>query len=207
MKLLMLSLSWGLLYQCKYCYVQLFMIFIIIGCQDLPHLSLFSMNSAPMSRVVDYLPPDIPRILINRNIVTVPKQSTNEQAGSFTFHACLLGNCDDVVKALEAKMKGGDDEESTDNQNESNRLVTSNEKWLQNQPKESVLLFTGAVISGTKEPETQQKLVVHCDECQNVIEGKIYCCKTCFDYDLCGDCFPNSSLVHANGSHEFVVET
>lgn len=182
------------------------MICIIIGCQICCLISPFFMNSAPMSRVVDYLPPDIPRILINRNIVSVPTQS-NEKAGSFTFHACLLGNCDDVVKALEAEMKGGNNAKSIDNQNGSNRLVRSDELWLQNQPKESVILFTGAVTSDTKELETQQKLVVHCDECQEVIEGKIYCCKTCFDYDLCGDCFPNASLVHANGSHEFAIET
>ncbi len=44
-----------------------------------------------MSKVVEYLRPDIPRILINRNIVKVPKVSNNKDDS--LFHACLLGDC------------------------------------------------------------------------------------------------------------------
>lgn len=46
-----------------------------------------------MSKVVTYLPPDVPRILINRNIVRVPT-TANEDV---LFHACLLGNCGKVL--------------------------------------------------------------------------------------------------------------
>ena len=44
-----------------------------------------------MLKVVEYLRPDIPRILINRNIVKVPKVSNNKD--DYLFHACLLGDC------------------------------------------------------------------------------------------------------------------
>ena len=86
-------------------------------------------------------------------------------------------------------------------------LVMKDEAWLQNQPKESVLLFPGALVSNSQEPETQQKIVVHCDECQNEIKGDIYCCQTCFDYDLCSACYQKASQIHADGKHEFVVES
>lgn len=42
-----------------------------------------------MSKVVTYLRLDIPRILINRNIVRVNSTTDDE----VLFHACLLGNC------------------------------------------------------------------------------------------------------------------
>jgi NAD-dependent SIR2 family protein deacetylase len=51
-----------------------------------------SLSVAPMSRVVEYLKEDIPRILINRNIVRVRKAASKKD-GDCLFHACLLGNC------------------------------------------------------------------------------------------------------------------
>jgi hypothetical protein len=44
-----------------------------------------------MSNVVEFLRPDILRILINRNIVQVPKVSY--KGDDRLFHACLLGDC------------------------------------------------------------------------------------------------------------------
>ncbi|KAL7537441.1 hypothetical protein ACHAXR_007837 [Thalassiosira sp. AJA248-18] len=165
-----------------------------------------SLSVAPMSKVVEYLSSNIPRILINRNIVRVPKSS--EEDDGHLFHACLLGNCDDVVKALEQRMKSNcsQTKSASINYNGSKGLVTSNEAWLQNQPKESVLLFPGAVVSDSQESEAQHKLVVHCDECQKEIEGDVFCCKNCFDYDLCRACYTRVSLTHADGKHDFVVE-
>ena len=120
---------------------------------------------------------------------------------------------DDVVKALEQGMKpNNDDQTKSTEKNGIHRqgmkgLVVNDEAWLKNQPKESVLLFPGASVSISHEPESHQTLVVHCDECQNQIEGSIFCCKTCFDYDLCSTCFPKASLTHANGKHEFLEES
>mmetsp|Transcript_43283 Transcript_43283/g.79209 ORF Transcript_43283/g.79209 Transcript_43283/m.79209 type:complete len:435 (-) Transcript_43283:366-1670(-) len=166
-----------------------------------------SLSVAPMSKVVGFLPPDIPRFLINRNIVRLPKVSGEDD--EHLFHVCLLGNCDDVVKTLEQKMKGKDSQTESTNIDHKGSVANS-EAWLRNQPKESVLLFPGAVVCEPQEPEPaepQQKVVVYCDECENEIEGKIFCCGTCFDYDLCGACYPNTSLTHADGKHDFVVES
>jgi hypothetical protein len=85
-------------------------------------------------------------------------------------------------------------------------LVASDKTWLHSQPKEHILLFRGAMVSNSDEAHTRQKMVVHCDACQNEIEGQVFCCKTCFDYDLCSACYPSSSLIHAGGKHEFAVE-
>ena len=124
-----------------------------------------------MSKVVEYLRPDIPRILINRNIVKVPKVSNNKD--DYLFHACLLGDCgksnespavswmhiignwfslilfylsrftclDVVAEALAQKMKG-DDVVILSTTGSAIGLVMSDETWLQNQPKESIHFFS-----------------------------------------------------------------
>jgi hypothetical protein len=87
--------------------------------------------------------------------------------------------------------------------------VTNDEAWLHGQSRESVLLFHGADVSNSatdEEGRISQRVVVHCDECRNIIEGRVYCCKICFDYDLCGACYPVSSLAHADGRHDFSIE-
>ena len=131
------------------------------------------------------------------------------------YHGCILLATDSplcrftcldvVVEALAQKMKGNDVVISSTTGGAIG-LVTSDETWLQNQPKESILLFRGAVVSNSDEADIRQELVVHCDGCQNEIEGQVFCCKNCFDYDLCSSCYPSCSLLHAHGKHEFVVE-
>jgi len=162
-----------------------------------------SLSVAPMSRVVDYLKPDIPRILVNRNIVRVKKTSNkNKEDRDCLFDSCLLGNCDEVVTALTQKMKGDECQIQP-------RLVMKDEPWLKNQPKQSVLLFPGADVATTclDEPtEVQHKLIVHCDECQKQIVGKIYSCTSCFDYDLCNACYISKRTNHADGKHKFTIE-
>jgi NAD-dependent SIR2 family protein deacetylase len=79
-----------------------------------------SLSVAPISKVIHYLPPNIPRILINRTIVhPEPKpQHQTQQADNdstsddseeveqvdfrddYVFDAYLLGYCDDVTRAL-----------------------------------------------------------------------------------------------------------
>ena len=89
---------------------------------------------------------------------------------------------------------------------ESNRLVTDDNcsGWLKKQPKESVLLFSGAILSlsAVQDTENPQIDIVHCDECQNQISGKMFSCTKCFDFDVCGNCYP--LLEHAEGKHEFI---
>lgn len=176
-----------------------------------------SLSVAPMSRVVEYLPRDIPRILVNRNSVRLPRppKVSNDDGevrddDDFQFHACLLGDCDDVVGALREKMEdvGGAATGARDSV-----AASRDEGWLRGGPKGRVLLFsghaTGAVADEAEKDaasEPVQRLVVHCDECQEEIEGTAYACKSCFDYDLCGTCHPVASLTHADGRHEFAAE-
>ncbi len=109
---------------------------------------------------------------------------------------------DDVVQSIKHQM----------NSSKTNLAILPKEintdqdtSWLKNQPPQTVLLFNGA-ITNTIADEAIQKLVVFCDGCKREICGSIHCCKTCFDYDLCDDCFPSLSLAHADGSHEFGIE-
>jgi Zinc finger, ZZ type len=77
----------------------------------------FSLFSAPISKVIDYLPKNIPRILINRTIVHPPEpieeedDDNNDDDGglqlkrhdfrkNYVFDAYLLGYCDVVTRAL-----------------------------------------------------------------------------------------------------------
>jgi hypothetical protein len=120
---------------------------------------------------------------------------------------------DVVVGALARRMKGCDAGEvsktGVDRGDADGGLATGDETttWSHNQPKESILLFRGAVVSNSDEAHIRHAMVVHCDACRReIIEGRVYCCKTCFDYDLCGACYPSSSLMHADGKHEFAVE-
>eukprot|EP00985_Skeletonema_marinoi_P009330 scaffold4344_cov70-Skeletonema_marinoi.AAC.1 len=173
-----------------------------------------SLSVAPMSKLVGFLPDNIPRILINRDIVQVMKSSTQnyKKHDEFClFDACLLGNCDAVTQAIKAKMSNKDAKSEYEHHH-SGRLVTedNNGTWLKNQPRESVLLFEGALLSAaTKEEATlpAQNVVVHCDHCENEIKDQIFCCKICFDFDLCSLCYPKVKLTHADGKHEFTIES
>ena len=74
--------------------------------------SLLSSKSAPMSKLVGFLPDNIPRILINRDIVQVmksPSQHHHEKQDEIClFDACLLGNCDAVTQAIKDKITNTD---------------------------------------------------------------------------------------------------
>lgn len=130
------------------------------------------------------------------------------------MHSSLIdvphANADDVVEALGPRMEERDNSTTkavTDvTRNDVGSLVFNDEAWLQHHPKESVLLFQGAEVTNSHAINSQQKEVVHCDSCHQLVEGSIYCCKLCFDYDLCSTCYPTVKLTHADGSHEFRVE-
>jgi len=97
-----------------------------------------------MSKVISYLPANIPRILINRNIVH-PKTSTGiKRAASngsededqqnvefrekYMFDAYLLGFCDDVTRVLAKKMFGSEANEDQDNQTHYQALASLRER-------------------------------------------------------------------------------
>lgn len=68
---------------------------------------------APISKVIDFFPQDIPRILINRTVVHPQSTTSNAGAGEngdvpfrndYVFDAYLLGFCDDITRALAKQM-------------------------------------------------------------------------------------------------------
>jgi NAD-dependent SIR2 family protein deacetylase len=79
-----------------------------------------SLSVAPISKVIGYLPANIPRILINRTIVHPRTQYTEVEKekdepdvspdfrDDYIFDAYLLGNCDDVTRALVKHLAADD---------------------------------------------------------------------------------------------------
>jgi hypothetical protein len=77
-----------------------------------------SLSVAPISKVIEYLPCNIPRILINRTIVhpattpashQTPDDDNDEDEykdfrDNYVFDAYLLGYCDDVTRALARRL-------------------------------------------------------------------------------------------------------
>ena len=173
--------------------------------------SLLHFKSAPMSKLVGFLPDNIPRILINRDIVQVVKSPVKPDEFCL-FDACLLGNCDAVTQAIKDKISNTDVDTNTEEENNSGGLVNDENygTWLKNQPRESILLFEGALLSAPIAKDAAIPLpnvFVFCDHCRNEIKGNIFCCKNCFDFDLCCDCYPKVKLTHADGKHEFGMES
>jgi len=180
----------------------------------------------PMSKVIGYLSPLIPRILINRNIVT-PANPTIEELknkgegevdfrNGYVFDACLLGFCDDVTRLIVKAMNNAKDGEIALPTVEGNILCNSasdESSYLNdlcNHPKDRIFLFPGAVIDNQADsnplPDIILKEVARCDSCHCHIEDTIMKCTDCFDYDLCVECYPKLSKTHFDGVHKFVTE-
>lgn len=169
-----------------------------------------SLSVSPMSKVLRYLPPSIPRILINRNEVVLPKVCADEidsddeedTREGYIFDASLLGNCDDVVKgiirALDWKIEGGL-EPST-----SLLEACENDTGLTDVVGRSYF-FPGAVIVSLDEDNYKEE-IVNCDGCGKKIATNVMKCTQCFDFDLCSKCFPNVSKKHYRGRHKFKSE-
>jgi len=193
-----------------------------------------SLSVAPMSKVIQYLPPSIPRILINRNVVTAPQNTSldddldeNSEEEDFrdgyVFDACLLGFCDDVTRHLVKEMLldngrtsslgGSTSPCSAENEGKVlSSLATSDDntvinRGIHNHPPERVFLFPGAVIDrDDSDSDLTYKEVASCDGCQQQIEGTIMKCIECFDFDLCMKCYPVLRKSHSGGKHKFVSE-
>lgn len=188
-----------------------------------------SLSVAPISKVIEYLPPGIPRILINRTIVHPSTRSPDDVAEepefrkNYVFDAYLLGYCDDVTRAL-AKRLFRDDVATTPTQKKRKGNTTTGhllakvlkgeeqgynaEDWNSvTVPAERVLLFPGALSSqADNSDDITYREIAHCDGCSKRIRGNIRKCIDCFDYDLCEKCFPEASLSHYEGKHRFTCE-
>lgn len=84
------------------------------------YIFFYILSRAPISKVIDFLPANIPRILINRTIVHPPEQCEDDDDSdsdddekefreSYVFDAYLLGFCDDVARALGKRLFSLDD--------------------------------------------------------------------------------------------------
>lgn len=183
--------------------------------------------------MIDYLPKNIPRILINRTIVHPPAhidddgvsdggEEDSEFREDYVFDAYLLGFCDDVTRALGKKLFSdvggtlspgiGTDREvgellaSVVKANDGNSAYTAGDWGAVDVPTNRVFLFPGAQApTGTFE-EISFREIAHCDGCSKQIEGTIQKCAVCFDYDLCQECFPILSEAHYDGKHHFAAE-
>jgi len=94
------------------------------------------LHSSPISKVIDYLPANIPRILINRTIVHPPEQNEDDDTDSdsddeekefrenYVFDAYLLGFCDDVTRALGKRLFSVDDEVKSETVDRGELLAT-----------------------------------------------------------------------------------
>lgn len=80
-------------------------------------------------------------------------------------------------------------------------------------PPERVFLFPGAqppTAPSTRgagdDDACSYHEIAHCDGCSDRIEGAIFKCATCFDFDLCSTCYPVLSKTHFHGEHKFFKE-
>jgi len=145
---------------------------------------------------------------------------TNGKGGGFrnnyVFDACLLGFCDEITTFLMKKLSSQKVAFSTstcEGKVYSNAFFskTSPAPTLgpYNHPADRILLFKGALV---EEPATSNELslsckeVAHCDECMKIINGRIFKCTICFDFDLCGKCYRTVPKKHYNGKHIFLAE-
>ena len=105
-----------------------------------------------MSKVIDYMPKNIPRILINRTIVH-PKTSKFDRGSTddgskddeekefrenYVFDAYLLGFCDDVTRVLAKKLFNSESQDQEDNQTYCRLLATLRELNSGKRGKEEV---------------------------------------------------------------------
>lgn len=224
-----------------------------------------SLSVAPISKVIGYLPPNIPRILINREIVHPKHAMIDEEIHhdtatgeldfrkDYVFDAYMLGYCDDVTRIL-GRLLFSDDNRNKDNNSKDNNdnkkrklprctkaygklLATLHDddndefcikdwKMSTKVPHDRVFLFPGAQTTTTSSSlvtlaadnmnqcsskkvieEPFYREVVYCDGCTQRIYGIIQKCVSCFDYDLCQQCYPILSKTHHEGKHHFIAET
>ena len=79
-----------------------------------------SLSVSPMNRIIQYLRPSIPRILINRNIVAPKNMTVDDEAmndadeqdhrNGYIFDAILLGFCDEITRAFAYIMQNHQDD-------------------------------------------------------------------------------------------------
>ena len=193
-----------------------------------------SLSVAPISKVIGYMPADIPRILINRTVVHPACNDENlkddPHRKGYVFDAYLLGNCDDITRALAKHLFADSDDDQEclssgrvlsnlderssygphdgDEYGDTETSLYNKEDWgMVDVPHDRVFLFPGAAPPSSESDNSGAEFqeVAICDGCSKEITGTIHKCAQCFDYDLCGKCFGNAKLrkKHHGGKHTF----
>lgn len=173
-----------------------------------------SLQVAPMSKVIRYLPPSVPRVLINRNRILLPKISSDElndldddeldHRDGYIFDYELLGNCDDVIFEITRRMGSWRHEIKND--------LPKRKLPLENGPINAVDIrsyaFNGASLESLHDNKGDMVIVeiIHCDGCQKEISSDVMKCTNCFDFDLCLKCYRRLRKKHFNGIHHFKRE-
>jgi NAD-dependent deacetylase sirtuin 1 len=147
-----------------------------------------SLQVAPMSGVLNFIPGDVPQILINLDHVKM-----DNRHGSEGFDVELLGESDFVVEYLTSKLRWGE-------------TPLTGSAFVPDEPKMAALRqytfqgFRGVVdttpkasacASAHEASAESHKIfieVFNCDACGSRIRNERYNCTECFDFDLCQTC-------------------
>ena len=179
-----------------------------------------SLQVAPISKVMGWLPHDIPQILINMDVVHPPRATTDG------FDVSLIGEADVVVAYLAAAMKidindRNEDEEKDVEKSKSDVVargpdvvVSRGAVWA---PQASMGTSDGKKFVDTAAgllSKDAADLIVHttvtCDVCSKDCGVDVFVCQTCFGYDLCSFCHGSGEAekhaVVEGSTHTFVRE-
>ena len=193
-----------------------------------------SLQVAPISKVMGWLPHDIPQILINMDVVTPPR------ATSDGFDVSLIGEADVVVAHLAAAMDitivlptsmtsttsttiKYDVPTATIKARTPDAVIPRGAVWAPctSQNVENGQRFVDETVRLLQKDAADLITIttVTCDVCAAVVVGnnEVWTCQGCFGYDLCGKCHrtgeaeqhSNQYLKQASSgaNHVFVLET
>lgn len=194
-----------------------------------------SLQVAPISKVMGWLPHEIPQILINYEVVAPPR------ATSDGFDVSLIGEADVIVAHLAAAMgldieRGGtqgDTEGGTPGDTAGtatsgggavhpnvvaargpDAVVERGAVWApearRNQADGELFVRRAAELLTKDAADVLMVETVTCDACTDLCGGDVWACQACFGYDLCGRCFHSGGVeTHQKlegSKHTFVKE-
>ena len=174
-----------------------------------------SLQVAPISKVMGWLPHNVPQILINKDVVHPPRATTDG------FDVSLIGEADAVTAYLSAAMKVGGGASAGDGGAAAttrgpDAVVNRGAVWA---PDASAGTAAGrqfvdaaaSLLQKDAADEVNLELVT-CDGCASVIVGKgeVWTCRACFGFDLCATCRENGGAgrhtEQEGPAHQFVLE-
>lgn len=157
-----------------------------------------SLKVAPVSRIISHMPRTAPQVLINRELVSPPKQLSD----GFDLH--LLGDCDKIVSHICHQLGWEElyEDHSIPPLAAAPARVPPNTYIYARDEAESSRSSSMQQASSSEEDTFSE--VVTCDGCSSPVVGAVYSCRECFDYDLCNKCHSRGRNPHSiNNGHSF----